>query len=120
MSEFTIRIVDDEACPGCGQVGRPKVGHADGTWGWKCSTSDCEVAYYTPETGAIEKRLPEDEYAAMCARVKAEVEEQMRGKVWICRSIRAGISESRMIPEGDPIPEGYHALGTPECQAHGG
>jgi hypothetical protein len=89
MSDFEIVIVDDEACPECGAMyghenpafdfpNRPKVDNA-----WKCYNPECEVAYYLPETGAVEYRLPPDEEAAMKERIKADVENMMKGKAFV-------------------------------------
>lgn len=115
-----IRVVEDQACPRCGGEGSPKVWDTDGTCWWKCLSRECTIGYWVPEDGRIEERPPADEAAAMAARIKAEIDEQMKGRVWVCRSIRSGVSESHTIPEGDPIPDGYHKVGSPECREHNG
>lgn len=120
--DFEIVVVDDELCPNkaCQTPGSPKVADRDGTWWWKCLAANCFIGYWVPGTNRIERRPPPAEAEAIAARVKAEVEEQLRGRRWICRSSRSGISESTTIPEGDPLPEGYHELGSDECRAHNG
>jgi hypothetical protein len=60
-----IRVVDQENCPRCGggsEFGnRPKVGHDDGTWSWKCYNPDCTIGFYNPETGETEDVPPPEE-----------------------------------------------------------
>lgn len=117
-----IIIVDDELCPayGCNTAGSPKVTDADGTWWWKCLNPDCHVGYWVPGTNRWERRPSPEEEKKIAARVKAQIDEQMRGQRWICKSLGTGMSESITIPEGDPLPDGYHELGSEECRAHNG
>ncbi len=54
-----VVIVPEATCPECGAGAnyhnRPKVGDADGTWWWRCYNPVCDVTYYNPETGGIQK-----------------------------------------------------------------
>lgn len=65
-----IEVVDDQPCPHCGQAGRPKVGDEQGRWWWKCSTPECDVGYYLPETGEWEARPTPEELAEMQRRAQ--------------------------------------------------
>ncbi len=67
-----IEIVPQELCPRCGGgeefANRPKVGHEDGSWSWKCYNPDCDLAFWNPTTGDQEDVLTPEEEAAMKAR----------------------------------------------------
>jgi hypothetical protein len=97
MSEFTIVVVPDQPCPGCGAYS----GHPDPRLDypnrikvnthWKCYNPACEVGYY--EDGVIlELKSSPDEAHQIMLDAQARVDEMMKGKVWVKTS-----------PEGSPI-----------------
>ena len=78
MNAMDIKIVDDEACPGCGAFwghpdpsldfpNRPKVDND-----FKCYNPDCEVGYY--HYGEIVEYVPSPE---RIEEIKKEVEESL-------------------------------------------
>lgn len=107
--KIRIQVVADEHCPHCGRVGRPKVQHLDGNWAWKCpSTRDeCDIAYYTPADRTYELKLSEADERAMRDRIRREVDEQMKDRIWISKG-----NCSRTIHKDEAIPDGWHLTGT--------
>ena len=74
-----IEVVDQERCPRCrgGDEfhNRPKVGHEDGTWSWRCYNPNCDLRYWNPSTGETEDEpTPEEEQ-----RLKDEITRQFEG-----------------------------------------
>lgn len=102
-----IRMVADEHCPHCGNAGRPKVCDLDGNWHWKCSTPNCDVGYYLPGTDYVELRPDLETAAAITERIRRELEEQMKDRVWITRG-----NCSKTIHKDEAIPAGWHLTGT--------
>jgi hypothetical protein len=108
-----IQILSDEACPRCGAFwghpdpaldfpNRPKVDNA-----FRCYNPNCSCAYY--EDGQVLENEPTPErLAEIQAEAHAHVEEMMRGRIWIHRlGLPKGFGESKLHPEGDPVPEGW-------------
>lgn len=107
----TIILVNDEYCPSCREPGNPKVCDEKGRWHWKCSTPGCDIAYFLPGTNYTEKRLSPEADAEMTKRIHDEVTDMLKGRIWIEQTTSYG-SVSKTIAEGDPIPDGWHALGS--------
>jgi hypothetical protein len=87
-SDFTIVIVDDQACPGCGAIAghpdpaldfpnRPKVDNH-----WKCYNPACDVGFYS-DGEIIEYALSDEDAAAMNKRIAAQVDAMMAGKSFV-------------------------------------
>jgi len=70
-----FKVVPNENCPRCGggsEFGnRPKVGHEDGTWSWRCYNPECSLGYWNPDTGETEDEPSPEE----AERMRAEIEE---------------------------------------------
>ncbi len=70
---MNIDIVPQELCPRCGGgeefANRPKIGHEDGSWSWKCYNPDCNLGFWNPTTGEQENVLAPEDRAAHEARV---------------------------------------------------
>jgi hypothetical protein len=73
-----IDIVPQENCPRCGGgeefMNRPKIGHEDGTWSWRCYNPACTLGYWNPDTGETEDKPSPEEQAAIEARARAFAE----------------------------------------------
>ncbi len=116
-TEFAIRVVPDEygACPRCGAYwghpdpkldfpNRQKVDNA-----WRCYNPDCTAGYYNPDSNRVlEDKVSAERELEIRAEAARRVEEMMVGRIWITRDIGPGASESRLHPENEPIPPGYH------------
>lgn len=98
--------MNDDLCPTCREPGNPKV-HDVGVWHYKCTTPDCDIAYYAPYTTYTEKRLSAADAAAMDARIREEVRRDLADKIWIHQG-----NCSRTIPNTDPIPDGWSTTPT--------
>jgi hypothetical protein len=77
--DFTIVVVPDQPCPGCGAYwgnpdpaldfpNRVKVDDL-----WRCYNPECEVGYYV-DGEIVELKLSPEEAAASAARIKADVD----------------------------------------------
>ena len=101
---ITLRIVDDEFCPSCGNEGSPKVADEDGTWWWKCFTdyANCKVGYWVPGTRRIERKPTPERAAELAAESAERVRRMMENMRWISQG-----NCSRMIPNDDALPEGW-------------
>jgi len=124
---LTVHLVPDEACPRCGASwgnldpdldfpNRPKVTDDMGEH-WKCYNPNCTAAFYIPGYGVTENKLSPEAEEEMRARISADMDAMMAGKVWITKLLPAtdsddgpGMSTSMMIPEGDEVPEGWKLL----------
>jgi hypothetical protein len=99
---FTIVVVPDQGCPRCGTNGSPKVTDAENRCWWKCLGPDCTVGYWLPETGEIEERATPEEAREMAARIKAEVDEMMRGRhfeEYQDPRMPEGVKSFRLVPD---------------------
>ncbi len=63
--DIQINVVPDENCPRCGEgdkfYNRPKVGHEDGTWSWRCYNPECDLRYWNPDRPGYEEDEPTPE-----------------------------------------------------------
>ena len=84
MPDFTIEIVDDEACPVCGAFwghedealnfpNRTKVHDEDGWW-WRCYNPKCPVDYYNPDNGEWQRVPTPEEEKKIAAETKKYID----------------------------------------------
>ena len=114
--KFRIRVVADERCPSCREEGSPKVTDLQGRTHWKCLSpySDCKVAYWLPGYGErwIEMKLPPAQAKEQADRIRKQIDEQMKNRIWICDCTPgAQITSATTIAQGEPIPAGWHETG---------
>ena len=79
-----INVVPQETCPRCGGgdefYNRPKVGHEDGTWSWRCYNPDCDLRYWNPDWPGyeVDELSPEED-----ERLRTEIQEWMKGSTFV-------------------------------------